>query len=124
MGTVQVGDQLFHVELAGDIWKRNQGLMFRESLDSGAGMLFLGYRETDRWPFWMKDTLIPLDIVWITEDLKVADIQTAAPCEQAPCPQYVPKAAAKYVLEVNAGEFRGRIGDPVAIDSGQPRRIE
>ena len=123
-GTVKVGAQLFHVELANDIWSRNQGLMFRETLEPGDGMLFLGYPKIYPWPFWMKNTLIPLDIVWITDDLKVADVQTAPPCERDPCPQYVPKAAARYVLEVNAGEFRGRIGDPVEITSGQLLRSE
>lgn len=116
-GTVKVGDQLFDVELAGDIWSKSQGLMFRESLAPGSGMLFLGYAETAIWPFWMKNTLIPLDIVWITEDFKVAVIQTATPCKQDPCPVYVPKLPSRYVLEVNGGEFKGRIGDPVEIST-------
>lgn len=53
--------------------------------------------------FWMKNTLIPLDIVWIDEKHTVVHIVTAQPCKTKSCPIYTPETSAKYVLEVNAG---------------------
>jgi len=51
--------------------------------------------------FWMKDTLIPLDIIFINKDLRIVDIIQAVPCKKDPCKVYTPKNKAKYVLEVN-----------------------
>jgi hypothetical protein len=93
----------FEVELAKTDAERNQGLMFREKLDSDKGMLFIFDREGD-YPFWMKNTLIPLDIIWINEKKEVVFIsENAQPCEKDPCPSINPGKNAKYVLEVNGG---------------------
>src|SRR3982750_1449172 len=58
------------VEIAADDETRAQGLMFRDSLREGTGMLFLFPKSGD-YPFWMQNTLIPLDITWIDENHKV-----------------------------------------------------
>ena len=81
----------------------SQGLMFRNSLPSDRGMLFLFAEE--RIPsFWMKNTLVPLDLVFLSPEGIIIDvIHNARPCTKDPCPQYVPKAAALAVLEVAAG---------------------
>ena len=50
----------------------------------------------------MKNTLIPLDIIWINENLTIVDIQTATPCKKEPCKIYSPADSANYVLEINA----------------------
>ena len=50
----------------------------------------------------MKDTLIPLDMIWIDKQFKVVRIMTAQPCIADSCPIYQPGIAAKYVLEINA----------------------
>ena len=80
-----------------------QGLMFRNSLPDDRGMLFLFSEE--RIPsFWMKNTLIPLDMVFLSPDGTIVDvIHNALPCTKDPCPQYIPKAEALAVLEVAAG---------------------
>ena len=75
--------------------------MHRESLDEKSGMLFV-FPEDGRYGFWMKNTLIPLDIIWIDNDQRVVDIQTAQPCTAEPCPSYTPSGDARYVLEINA----------------------
>lgn len=99
--TVQIEDQVFSVEIADEHKERRDGLMFRESLAKNAGMLFV-FDQTAIYPFWMKNTLIPLYMIWISEDFKIVDMQRAVPCETETCPQYVPSGMAKYVLEISA----------------------
>lgn len=97
--TIQIKDQVFNLEIADEHKERRDGLMFRESLAEDAGMLFV-FDETKIYPFWMKNTLIPLYMIWISEDLEILEVQHAIPCEQEVCPQYVPSEMARYVLEI------------------------
>jgi uncharacterized membrane protein (UPF0127 family) len=80
-----------------------QGLMFRPSLPENRGMLFLF--PVERVPsFWMKNTLIPLDLLFLAGDGTIVEIvERAQPCAAEPCPQYIPGRAVWAVLEVNAG---------------------
>jgi len=79
------------------------GLQFRPSLGRGEGMLFV-FPETGRYPFWMKNTLIPLDMIWFDENSRIVDIKdNVPPCRRDPCAVYDPAGDARYVLEVNAG---------------------
>jgi len=99
----------FSVELVEDEPSRARGLMYRETLAQDAGMLFI-FPEEDNYPFWMKNTLIPLDIIWIDADWKVVHIASAVqPCKSEPCEVINPGAYAKYVLELNSGSTQ-RIG--------------
>lgn len=79
-----------------------QGMMFRESLPKGEGMLFV-FADSATRQFWMKNTLIPLDMIWMDENGKVIHVETARPCNDDPCPSYGPQDPARYVLETNAG---------------------
>jgi uncharacterized protein len=91
------------VEIAADDDTRTQGLMFRDHLADDRGMIFL-FPETGEYPFWMKNTLIPLDMIWIDEARRVAHVgHDIQPCKADPCPSYPPNARAKYVLEVAGG---------------------
>jgi uncharacterized membrane protein (UPF0127 family) len=95
------------------------GLMFRPSLRDDRGMLFLF--QVERVPsFWMKNTIIPLDLVFFDGAGTVVDIiEDAQPCAADPCPQYIPDVPARTVLEIPAG-IVGRhgliVGDVVAFD--------
>jgi hypothetical protein len=94
---------VIQVELATDDATRGQGLMFRDHLAEGRGMLFL-FPESGEYPFWMKNTLIPLDMIWIDDQRRVAHVASnVPPCKADPCPNYPPNANAKYVLELAAG---------------------
>jgi uncharacterized membrane protein (UPF0127 family) len=95
--------QIMILELALTHEEIAQGLMFRNSLPEDRGMLFLFSEE--RIPsFWMKNTLIPLDMVFLSPQGVIVDIvHDARPCTADPCPQYVPKAEALAVLEIAAG---------------------
>jgi len=81
---------------------KQRGLMFRKTLGELSGMLFVNQREGP-YPFWMKNTLIPLDIIWISKDRKVAYIaKNVQPCLET-CNPIKPDCPAQYILEVNAG---------------------
>jgi len=106
-----------NVEVADTPFKRQLGLMHRESLPPDHGMLFV-FGEEGLRPFWMKNTLIPLDIIWMDSDLEVVHIEHATPCRGDPCTTYAPQAHARYVLEVNAGyaaEHDIKAGDTAAL---------
>ena len=92
-------------ELADDPQKRAKGLMFRESLDKERGMLFT-FPESQRWTFWMKNTNIPLDIIWMDDKKEIVYVESNVPtCHRSDelCPQYRSYREATYVLEVGAG---------------------
>jgi len=92
----------FEVEVVGTKKERQQGLMYRESMPELSGMLFV-FEKSDIYNFWMKNTLIPLDMIWMDEDLNVVRVLTAQPCEDEPCTIYMPETEALYTLEINAG---------------------
>jgi len=81
---------------------RMKGLMFREKLDGG--MLF-EFTDIDSHIFWMKNTLIPLDMIWRSEDGEILYIhKNAQPCKEDPCGTFGSKdIKSKFVLEVSGG---------------------
>jgi uncharacterized protein len=94
------GPHRFTVELATTPAEQEQGLMFRHSLPADAGMLF-DFGATQPAAFWMKNTLIPLDMLFIGADGRVADIhERAVPLSEATIYSKVPVRA---VLELNGG---------------------
>ncbi len=96
------------VEIAKTDKEHEQGLMFRKNLHDNHGMLFI-FETEDRYDFWMKNTVMPLDIIYINSDLKIVDILHATPCKKDPCESYIPKEKALYVLETKAGTFDEKI---------------
>ena len=112
-------DHCFYVEVVTTPQERARGLMFREHLDPDKGMLFVFDWEAV-YPFWMKNTLIPLDIIWIDRNKEVVFIsKDTQPCEQEPCPTINPYKKAKYVLEVCGGtadKIGLEVGDKLKLD--------
>lgn len=106
-GEMEILGEPILVELALDSPSQAQGLMFRQSMPENRGMLFM-FPRTEPLAFWMKNTLIPLDIIYIAEDGEVVHIVTAQPCKIKNCPSYPSVSPAKYVLELNAGEAKRR----------------
>ncbi|HET6632117.1 MAG TPA: DUF192 domain-containing protein [Rhodanobacteraceae bacterium] len=91
------------VEVAADNASREHGLMGRTALEHGHGMLFVFPDDAPRW-FWMKNTLIPLDILFFGSDARLVSMQlNVPPCTSDPCPSYASNADAKYVVELPAG---------------------
>ena len=102
---VEIGGERIPVEIADDDTERARGLMFRDQLAAGTGMLFLHDREEPQ-AYWMKNTRIPLDILYFDNARKlVAQQRDVPPCSAGnACPPYPSNAPARYVLELNAGE--------------------
>tara|TARA_Y100000310_G_scaffold229168_1_gene231554 strand:- start:36439 stop:36858 length:420 start_codon:yes stop_codon:yes gene_type:complete len=98
-GTVTINNLEFKVELPQTPAEFQQGLMFRESLDDDKGMLFV-YSDSAPRSFWMKNTLIPLDIISIDENFVIKKIHYAVPCKEDSCLTYNSGAPVKYVLEL------------------------
>jgi uncharacterized membrane protein (UPF0127 family) len=99
----------FDVELADTDEARFKGLQNRTSLKEHSGMLFVFPYEA-KHSFWMKETLIALDMIWLDYSHRVVFIaHDVPPCKADPCPTYSPNDEALYVLEINAGEAK-RLG--------------
>ena len=98
--TTKQGPQVFHVELATTEPQRAQGLMFRTSLAADAGMLFV-YPYAQQVQFWMKNTVIPLDMLFVGSDGHIVSLhERAVPFSLEPIPS---GPDAQYVIEVNGG---------------------
>jgi uncharacterized protein len=94
------------LELALTADEISRGLMFRPSLPANRGMLFL-FEETRYPTFWMKNTLVALDMVFLDEVGGVVQVEAdAQPCAAEPCPQYTTRRPARAVLELPAGSAR------------------
>ena len=93
----------FEVEVAKEERTRNRGLMFRRQMDPNAGMLFV-FPDSEHMAFWMHNTYLPLDIVFITEAMRVLGVaENAEPGTDDPREV---DGDSKYVLELNAGTAR------------------
>ena len=117
---VTVGPATFQVKVAQTPQERQQGLMYRRELPRDQGMLFV--QPPGPAVFWMKNTYIPLDLLYFNADGKLLEIKAnTPPCMMPTCPIY-PSATAtvRYILEINAGEAaqRGlRVGDRLRLES-------
>ncbi len=116
---VVLGGKTFSVEIADSSEEHELGLMFRDSMPADHGMIFIFPDEAPR-SFWMKNTRIPLDIMYFDRDLKMVSISAdTPPCRVARCPSYPSIAPAKYVLELNGGlaaSLGVGVGDTLTLD--------
>lgn len=113
--TTSTGAQVIRAEVAATDEERAQGLMSRESLGPDEGMLFL-FQNRDRHAFWMKNTLIPLDIVFIDDDMRVVEV--LHDCQPMSYDVLTPNEPGRFVVELAAGQARRRgigRGTPVAF---------
>lgn len=95
---IEIGKQRYKVEVACTEEDRIKGLQGRESLDEDKGMLFV-FDEPDTIDFWMKDTKIPLDIIFINEDMEVISVYQGEPENE----NIAEEDDVQFVLEVNQG---------------------
>ena len=92
------------LEVAADPATRARGLMEREQVPPGTGMVFL-YPEDVAKAFWMKNTLVPLSIAFVAADGRVVSVHEMTPCKADPCPSYAPAGPYRYAVELAAGSF-------------------
>jgi uncharacterized protein len=103
------------LEVAADELARERGLSNRRKLPSGTGMVFLFPGDTGT-AFWMKDTLVPLQIAFVGGDGRVVGLFEMPPCRAATCPTYAPARPYRYAVELPSGTFTAagiREGDRV-----------
>ena len=116
--TVMLHGHRISIELATDNASREHGLMMRTTLAADHGMLFVFPDVGMRW-FWMKNTLVTLDILYFDADRKLVSMQlNVPPCKADPCPSYPSEGPARYVLELAAGtatQIGTRPGDVLDI---------
>lgn len=124
---VELKGQRYQVELAMDDASRMRGLMFRDSLPQDHGMLFV-FEQQEPQAFWMRNTRIPLDILYFDDALRlVSATHGAPPCTTATCPSYPSVRPARFVLELNAGHARrlGVVtGDELRLEPGLHARLD
>lgn len=98
---LEIGEASLAVEVASDDPSRRLGLMNRESLPENRGMLFI-FRNAVEQSFWMKNTLIPLSIAFISDDGEILQIEHMKPKDET---STLSKHRVRYALEVNKGWF-------------------
>lgn len=102
---IKIGEEGFLVRVAVNKDEWENGLMWVKRMEKGDGMLF-DFRKPEDYGFWMKNTLIPLSILFVGKNMKINGAVNMEPCKRAKnaagiCPQYVPKKKYIYVLEIN-----------------------
>ena len=104
----------FDIEIADDKYQRETGLMYRKEMKNNQAMLFIFEEEAPRY-FYMKNTYIPLDIIYISKDSTIVNIiHNATPLDESSLPSLLP---AQFVLEVKAGiceEKNLQVGDQIS----------
>jgi uncharacterized membrane protein (UPF0127 family) len=116
--TVFIQDKPFRTEIADTPEKQIRGLMFRSRINADFGMLFV-FAEEETRSFWMKNTLVPLDIIYLNNDRQIVDMYCdVPPCRSDPCPSYTSALPARFVLEVRGGTAKKlnlKVGDKIFI---------
>jgi len=116
--TIYIQDKPFMTEIADTPEKHSRGLMFRRKIRDDYGMLFI-FPDEDIRSFWMKNTLIALDIIYLNRERQIVDMYLAVPpCCADPCPSYTAKFPAQYVLEIKGGmakKLKLEIGDKIFL---------
>jgi len=121
-GALTIRGSVFTVEIADTQKKRQRGLQHRTQLDPISGMVFV-FDQADVYSFWMKNTVVPLDIVWVRQGRVVQITENVPP--QAGVPdsqlrQYTPNTAVDSVIEFSAGIVKSAgilVGDEVVLQT-------
>lgn len=112
--SIQIGDRRFILEIADTPGLRERGLMYRKTVPADGGMIFI-FDEPQVLKFWMRNTVVPLDILFVDEGGQIVSIKQMQPLDETPVGSEEP---AKYAIELNAGaaqEVRVKVGDKLSI---------
>lgn len=106
--SLKIGGKSFSLEIASTIWQQTKGLSGRTDLCGNCGMLFV-FPASQIQTFWMKGTLIPLDMIFLDPYGKIVTIHTAYPEPKIPpnkLKTYSSSENSQYVIELNAGQAK------------------
>ena len=121
---VELKGKRYSVEVADDPAERERGLMFRDEMAADHGMLFIHDGEEPQ-SYWMKNTRIPLDIIYFDAARKLVSVAHAPPCSLGDkCPPFPSEGPTLYVLELNAGTadaIGAAAGDELKFGPGIPK---
>jgi uncharacterized protein len=125
--TLTYNNRTFHLEVATTPEELEKGLKFRSSLEGDRGMLFKLGKEYKNVPFWMSQVKIPLDIIFLRDNVVTTVIYNAPPCTKNPCPIYFGSVATQ-VLEISPGATKIRVGErlniqPLSVLPNSERRL-
>lgn len=112
---ITIGDKKYKVEIADTPEKQEKGLMGRKSLPEDQGMLFI-YDEPQDLSYWMKNTFISLDIIFIDDDMEVVSVKQGQPMSEEP----ITEDDIQYVLEVNSNSGIEE-GDQLVIEDSDDK---
>lgn len=116
--TIKLPEGVVYAEVAETREAREQGLSFRKHIGTDRGMLFV-FGISGRYGFWMKDMLMPIDMIWINDKGVVVKIVENAKPEDYPA-TYINDAPASYVLELASGQAKAKglyLGTKVSIQT-------
>ena len=117
--SLEINNMVFAVEVVDTDEQIKKGLSGRSELAENQGMLFI-FNQSGFYPFWMKEMLFPIDIIWLNNNKEVVFIKKdAQPCLEENCQIIEPDKKARYVLEVKAGiadKINIKIGDKLIFD--------
>lgn len=101
---IAIADHEFHTEIADTLPKMRKGMMFRPNMAANQAMIFI-YPKAQRMTFWMKNTLIPLDMLFFNQRGQLLEIKNQVPpCKTAQCPTYTSvHDDIYYVVELKGG---------------------
>ncbi|MFT5664692.1 MAG: uncharacterized membrane protein (UPF0127 family) [Gammaproteobacteria bacterium] len=111
--SLQISGEAYLLEIAKTRRQRQHGLMFRHYLGPRQGMVFV-YPDSGNHRIWMKNTKIPLTVIWVTEAGQVINIRKLMPCRHDPCQSYGADHPAKYIIELNDKPHTIKIGDSIS----------
>jgi uncharacterized membrane protein (UPF0127 family) len=119
--TIYIQDKPFWAEIADTPDAHRRGLMFRRQIKDNYAMLFV-FADEDYRSFWMKNTWITLDILFLNRQGQIVDMALSVPpCAGDPCPGYDSKFPARYVLEIRGGlakKMKLQVGDKIYLPIG------
>jgi uncharacterized protein len=125
---ITIKGQTIHLEVAKTAEEQSMGLMYRTSLAKDRGMLFV-FAEPSPVRFWMKNTLIPLDMIFMSNGVVKYIGAKIPPCKTDPCPSYGSdqKIAIDSVIELPSGraaELKLKVGDRLKVLTTKPKGVK
>ena len=120
---MRIGSQTYTLEVANTDAARQKGLMERDAMPANHGMIFV-FAESRELSFWMKNTRIPLEILYLDETGRVVSIREMKPYDRTSVPSGAP---AKYAIELNVGQVRRsgvKAGDVLEIPASARQAVD